>query len=137
MKEENLTRVFGKRNRYLFHIDVGSCNGCDIEVYALSKFGYEFVDDPAMADVILICGSVTKQTKQLLEGVLDKTQKIPKVVVGTCAISGKVFGGEGCARAPVDKFTCVDVYVFGCPPQPKEIKNGILMALKQGGFNYS
>lgn len=125
----------GQRNARLFHINVGSCNGCDIEVYALSMFGYEFVDDVAVAGVIIACGAVTKPIKPILEQTLNKAQDIPVVAVGTCAISSKVFRGEK-VLGPVDEFTPVEVYVFGCPPRPKEIIQGISMASKRGDSRY-
>lgn len=125
----------GQRNTRLFHINVGSCNGCDIEVYALSMFGYEFVDDLTAADVIIACGAVTKPIKPILEQILNRTQNIPVVAVGTCAISGRVFSGEN-VLGPIDEFTPTEVYVFGCPPRPKEIMQGISMALKRGSFCY-
>jgi membrane-bound hydrogenase subunit mbhJ len=111
----------------LFHINVGSCNGCDIEVYSLTESGYEFVDDHT-ADVIVVCGSVNSQTRPILTQLLGKAQKIPIVAVGTCAISARVFSDKGVK--PVDEFTHIDMYVFGCPPRPQEIKNGILRVLK-------
>jgi len=122
----------GQRSVRLFHINVGSCNGCDIEVCALRMFDYEFVDDPKTADVIIACGAVTKPIRPILEQILNKTQNIPLAAVGTCAISGRVFNGER-VLGPIDAFTPTKVYVFGCPPRPKEIMKGISMALKQGG----
>ncbi|MEM0049233.1 MAG: NADH:ubiquinone oxidoreductase [Candidatus Bathyarchaeia archaeon] len=105
----------------LLHINVGSCNGCDVEVLSLAIFGYEFVDDSP--DVIVICGSVNNQTKPVLKQLLDRNRRVPKVAVGTCAISARVFNCENVE--PVDDFTDVDMYVFGCPPSPIEIRNGI------------
>lgn len=118
----------------MFHINVGSCNGCDIEVLSLTRSGYDFVDDPTLADVIVICGSVNSQTRLILEQLLDNAKKIPKVAIGTCAISARVFNDK--SVKPVDEFTFIDMYVFGCPPRPQEIKSGILRLLKLGGFEY-
>ncbi len=123
----------GKGSVRLSHVNVGSCNGCDIETLALKMFDYEFVDDVQTADVIIACGAVTKPIKPIFEQILNKTGNIPVVAVGTCAISGRVFRGEK-VLGPIDAFTPTKVYVFGCPPHPREIMRGISMALKREAF---
>jgi membrane-bound hydrogenase subunit mbhJ len=124
-----LERVETKgRRRFirLLHINLGSCNGCDIEVRSLANFGYKFVDG-TIADVIVLCGSVNIKTRPILEQLINKNQKTPKVAIGTCSISAGVFRGEGVE--PVDKLVHINMYVFGCPPSPREIKSGIMGVL--------
>ncbi len=47
-------------------VDAGSCNGCELEINALSnpfydleRFGFRFVASPRHADVLMVTGPVT------------------------------------------------------------------------------
>src|ERR1035438_2599957 len=55
----------------------------------------------------------------------------PKVVVavGTCGISGGIFGKNYATVGEVDKVVPVDVYIPGCPPRPQSLLHGILLAI--------
>ena len=80
-------------------MDAGSCNGCELEIHALSnafydleRFGLRFVASPRHADVLLVTGPVTKNMREALERTYDATPD-PKwvVAVGDCAINCGVF----------------------------------------------
>ena len=54
-------------------VDAGSCNGCELEIHALSnafydleRFGLHFVASPRHADVLLVTGPVTKNMREAL-----------------------------------------------------------------------
>ena len=54
-------------------VDAGSCNACELELYALSnpiydleRFGLRFVASPRHADVLLVTGPVTKNMREAL-----------------------------------------------------------------------
>src|SRR6185437_14895331 len=56
-------------------LDAGSCNGCELEMHALSnafydleRFGLKFVASPRHADVLFVTGPVTKNMREALEG---------------------------------------------------------------------
>ncbi len=124
------------RSLWVFHVNTGSCNGCDIEIlaaltprYDVERFGIKLVGSPRHADALLITGPVTRdmvdKVKRFYEQVPD-----PKVVIviGSCGISGGVFHESYNLVGPVDKVIPVDVYVPGCPPRPEAIIDGVVKA---------
>ena len=57
------------RSLSIRHVDAGSCNGCELEIHALSnafydleRFGFHFVASPRHADVLMVTGPVTSST---------------------------------------------------------------------------
>ncbi|MEM4598636.1 MAG: NADH-quinone oxidoreductase subunit B family protein [Candidatus Diapherotrites archaeon] len=125
-----------KRSLWVFHVNAGSCNGCDIEIvaaltprYDVERFGIKLVGTPRHADVLLVTGPVTKQMKDKLLRVYEQTPD-PKlvVVVGNCGSTCGVFYESYNIDGPVDKIIPVDVYVHGCPPRPEAIIEGIAKA---------
>ena len=123
-------------NRSLFHVNTGSCNGCDIEIvaaltprYDIERFGMKLVGTPRHADILLVTGPVTRDMEKKLKRVFDQTPD-PKVVmvVGNCGSTGGVFYESYNLAGPVDNIIPVDVYVAGCPPRPEAIIEGIIKA---------
>src|SRR6202142_2643162 len=83
-------------------VDAGSCNGCELEIHALSnayydleRFGMRFVASPRHADVLLVTGPVTKNMREALERTYHAMPS-PKwvIAVGDCAASGGCFAGS-------------------------------------------
>ncbi|MDZ7267741.1 MAG: NADH-quinone oxidoreductase subunit B family protein [candidate division KSB1 bacterium] len=118
-------------------VDAGSCNGCEIEitaltnpVYDLERFGMHFVASPRHADMLLVTGPVTRNMEVPLRKTYEATPA-PKLVVavGDCAQTCGVFKGGYAVFGSVDKVVPVDVFVPGCPPEPADILRGILAAL--------
>jgi len=125
-----------KRALWVYHLNTGSCNGCDIEIvaaltprYDLERFGIVLVGSPRHADVLLVTGPVTRQMESRLKRVYEQTPD-PKmvVVVGSCGIEGGVFYESYNLVGPVDQFIPVDVYVPGCPPRPEAIIEAVVKA---------
>lgn len=123
-----------ERSLWVFHLNTGSCNGCDIEIvagltprYDLERFGIKLVGSPKHADVLLVTGPVTHKMADRVKRVYEQTPE-PKVVivVGTCGTSGGVFYNSYNLLGPVDKIIPVDIYVPGCPARPEAIINGVL-----------
>jgi membrane-bound hydrogenase subunit mbhJ len=133
-----LTRAFN-RSLWVFHVNSGSCNGCEIEIVATitprydpERFGIKLVGTPRHADVLLITGPVTKKMKEKVLRVYHQTPD-PKLVmsIGTCGTSGSPFYESYTLDGPVDDVVPVDVYVPGCPPRPEAIIHGVVTALKK------
>src|SRR5258705_11701239 len=84
------------RSLSIREIDAGSCNGCELEIHALSnayydveRFGIRFVASPRHADVLMVTGPVTKNMHEALERTFHATPD-PKWVIalGDCARDG-------------------------------------------------
>ncbi len=127
--------VFDK-SLWVFHVNTGSCNGCDIEIlaaltprYDAERFGVHLVGTPRHADVLLVTGPVTRDMESKLKRIYEQTPD-PKVVivVGTCGISGGVFHESYNLVGPVDRIIPVDIYVPGCPPRPEAIIDAFVKA---------
>ena len=119
-------------------IDAGSCNGCELEIHALSnafydleRFGLRFVASPRHADVLFVTGPVTKNMREALERTYRATPS-PKwvVAVGDCAIDGGVFAGSYAIVGGVSAVLPVDLHIRGCPPRPTDLLNGLLALMK-------
>jgi Ni,Fe-hydrogenase III small subunit len=125
------------RSLSIRQVDAGSCNGCELEIHALSnpyydleRFGLRFVASPRHADVLLVTGPVTANMRVALERTFAATPG-PKWVVasGDCAIgTGLLCGGYACAAGVADVLP-VDLRIPGCPPSPTALLKGLLTLL--------
>jgi Ni,Fe-hydrogenase III small subunit len=126
-------RVLG-RSLSIRQVDAGSCNGCELEIHALSnavydleRFGLRFVASPRHADVLLVTGPLTRNMKVALERAWNATPD-PKWVValGDCAATGGMFADSYACLGPVENAIPVDLRIPGCPPRPIEILQGLV-----------
>ncbi|HIQ61643.1 MAG TPA: NADH-quinone oxidoreductase subunit B [Candidatus Enterenecus faecium] len=124
------------KSPWIFHINAGSCNGCDIELvsvltprYDAERLGFRLTGTPRQADIVVVSGPVTSQTKDRLVRTLAQVPE-PRVVVslGSCPRSGNVFKGSYCVDGPLEKYTYVDVSVGGCTPKPEAIMAALAKA---------
>ena len=115
-------------------VDAGSCNGCELEMHALSnafydleRFGLRFVASPRHADILLVTGPVTRNMREALERTYAATPD-PKwvVAVGNCARDGGIFAGSYAVTGGVSKVVPVDLHIPGCPPSPERLLRGLL-----------
>ena len=86
--------------------------------YDLWRLGVRWVHDPALADVLVVAGRVTRGLAPLLRDTFEAMPE-PRAVVafGTCACSGGAFVGDE-VPGGADVVIPVDAYVAGCPPPP-------------------
>lgn len=124
------------KSPWLFHVNTGSCNGCDIELVAcltprfdVERFGFKLAGSPRHADIVVVSGPVTSQSKERLIRILDQVPE-PRVVVslGSCPRSGNVFKGSYSVEAPLENFVHVDVSIAGCAVRPQTVIDGLYQA---------
>src|SRR5271165_4483093 len=136
--QASLLAVLG-RALCIRHVDAGSCNGCELEIHALTNpyynlegAGIRFVASPRHADLLLVTGPVAVNMEEALQRTYNATPE-PKLVVavGDCAACGGLFGASYAVRGGVAKVIPVDVTVPGCPPTPLEILRGVLAATRR------
>jgi Ni,Fe-hydrogenase III small subunit len=125
------------RALWVYHVNSGACNGCDIEVinvltpyYDAERFGIKLVGSPRHADVLLVCGPVTRQVAPALRRLLEAVPA-PRLVfaIGSCACGGGIWHDTYNVLGGIDQVTHVDLYVPGCPPRPEAILHGVAVAL--------
>src|SRR5665213_2628623 len=126
------------RSLSIRQVDAGSCNGCELEIHALSnafydveRFGLRFVASPRHADVLLVTGPVTLNMREALERTYAATPG-PKwvVAVGECAFNGGLFAGGYACASGVGEIVPVDLHIRGCPPSPTQLLNGLLALME-------
>ena len=134
---DSLVRTSRRRSPWLFHLNAGSCNGCDIELvacltprYDVEQLGIRLEGSPRHADIIVVSGPVTRTTRAAVETLYAQVPD-PKVVValGSCPASCNVFAGSPTVEGPLERIIHVDVYVPGCPPRPDAVVAGIADAI--------
>lgn len=126
-----------KKSIYLYRVDCGGCNGCEIEIFATitsvfdaERFGIKNTPSPRHADILVYTGAVTRAmylpAKRAYAAAPD-----PKLVLsyGACGCTGGIFHDNYCVWGGTDKILPVDIYVPGCPPSPAQTVYGFAMAL--------
>jgi Ni,Fe-hydrogenase III small subunit len=125
------------RSLSIRHVDAGSCNGCELELHALSnafydleRFGLHFVASPRHADVLTVTGPVTKNMREALLRTYNATPD-PKwvVAIGNCALDGGIFADSYAVAGGVADVVPVDLHIRGCPPSPLQILKGLIALL--------
>ncbi len=132
-----------KKSPWVYHVNVGACNNCDIEIldcltprYDIERFGMILVATPRHADALLVTGVCTRQAAPRLKEVYLQTAKPCLVLcIGACACSMGIFHTSYHGAGPVDKVirevdpNAIIAYVPGCPPKPEAIILGAARAL--------
>lgn len=132
------------RSPWIFHMNTGSCAGCDIEItatftprYDVERLGVKWVGTPRHADILMMTGAMTRQSAERAKRVYEQMPG-PKavVLVGECGVTSGIYRGAYNILGPADDVVPTDVYVLGCPARPENIVNGLLLAinkLRKGG----
>ncbi|MDE2128414.1 MAG: NADH-quinone oxidoreductase subunit B family protein [Betaproteobacteria bacterium] len=136
--QAELLRILG-RALAIRVVDAGSCNGCELEIQALSNpyynlegLGLQFVASPRHADMLLVTGPVSRHMELALRRTYEAMPE-PRLVVaaGECACTGGVFGESYASCGRVGNVLPVDITVAGCPPSPQALLEGILRAVRR------
>jgi len=130
---------FLKKSIWVFHLNTGSCNGCDIEIldvltpyFDAERFGVKLVASPRHADAILMTGPVTLEN---LPKVINAIEAVPRprilIAMGSCGVGGGIWhdtystiGGVRELLKILEKRGVVVDHVFyipGCPIRPEAI----------------
>ncbi len=132
----HLDARFG-RSLAIRQVDAGSCNGCELEIRALTnpyydveRFGVHFVASPRHADVLLVTGPVSRHMAAALRRTW-RAAPAPKWVIaaGSCACDGGEFGESYASCGAVANVIPVDLHIPGCPPSPLTLLHGLLALL--------
>jgi len=132
-----------KKSLWVYHVNTGACNNCDIEVlelltprYDIERFGIQLTGSPRHADVLIVSGICSRQSEPRLQEVYEQTPK-PCVVmcVGSCALSGGIFKDGYHRRKNVDQAirevdpNAIIAYVPGCPPKPEAMISAVIKVI--------
>jgi formate hydrogenlyase subunit 7 len=126
-----------RRSAYVYRVDCGGCNGCEIEIFAAisplfdaERFGIKVVPSPRHADILLFTGAVTRAMRIPAIRAWQASPD-PKISIsyGACGNSGGIFHDLYCVWGGTDRIVPVDVYIPGCPPTPAATIYGFAMAL--------
>ena len=133
-----------RKSLWVYHVNAGACNNCDIEVlelltprYDIERFGMLLVGSPRHADVLAVTGVCTRQAMPRVQEVYMQTPR-PCVVmaVGSCALEQGIFTEAYHMGPRVDEaIRAVDpdaiiMYVPGCPPKPEAMISAAVKAME-------
>ena len=71
MSLDNMLKKLSVRSPWLFRINAGSCNGCDVELattaciprYDVERLGCRYCGSPRHADIVLVTGPLTTRVR--------------------------------------------------------------------------
>jgi Ni,Fe-hydrogenase III small subunit len=126
-----------KKSPWITIFNSGDCKGCGLECIALTspkydieRFGCLLKANPKHADILLVNGVATRQSKDELKKVYSEMSSDKKVIaIGACAISGGIFRNSYNSSKGINTIIQVDYYVPGCPPKPEAIIDALLKVL--------
>ncbi len=133
-----------RKSLWVYHVNAGACNNCDIEVldlltprYDIERFGMLLVGSPRHADVLAVTGTCTRQAMPRVQEVYMQTPR-PCVVmaIGSCALAQGIFAESYHMGPKVDEaIRAVDpeaiiMYVPGCPPKPEAMISAAVKAME-------
>ncbi len=121
---------------HIMVVDAGDCGACLHEVnqlnnplYNMHRLGFFFTATPRAADLLLVVGPVSENMRGPLLKTWEAMPSTRRVMaVGSCAISGGVFGRSFICAGGVSSVLPVDFEVPGDPPPPLAILHGLLVA---------
>jgi Ni,Fe-hydrogenase III small subunit len=124
-----------KRSLHIMVVDAGDCGACLHEIkqlnnplYNIHRLGMFFTATPRTADILLVVGPVSENMRGPLLKTYDAMPQPKRVVaVGSCAITGSIFGQTFASVGSVGMVLPVDAEVPGNPPPPLAILHSLLV----------
>lgn len=125
---------FKRRSIFIRHLDCGSCNGCELELIALSNtiydashYGIRFEASPRHADILAMTGAYTRNLDEAAGLTLEAMPENRIVTIGDCSKDGGVFKDSyAIIEHPSEINDAIIAHVPGCPPTPTEILEVLL-----------
>lgn len=122
------------KSLHVLVVDAGDCGACLHEVkqlnnplYNMHRLGLFMTATPRNADLLLVVGPVSENMRGPLLKAWEAMPGERRVLaVGSCAISGGVFGRSFICAGGVGSVLPVDFEVPGDPPPPLSILHGLL-----------
>lgn len=126
-----------QRSAYVYRVDCGGCNGCEIEIFAAitplfdaERFGIKVVASPRHADILLFTGAVTRAMRMpALRAWASAPDHKIAISYGACGVGGGIFHDLYCVWGGSDTIVPIDVWIPGCPPTPAATIHGFAVAL--------
>lgn len=120
-------------------VDSGSCNACEAECnalanpyYNLERLGIYFVASPRQADVMLLSGLMTFN---MYHHAIEAYKQIPEpkwvISLGDCPNGDAPFSQTFAIKGLDSDAIPISHNIPGCPPEPKEIIQGLLDFLRK------
>jgi Ni,Fe-hydrogenase III small subunit len=128
-----------KKSIWVFHLNTGSCNACDIEVldaltpfHDAERFGVKLVGSPRHADAILLTGPTTLESLPKVINAIEAAPR-PRIIIalGSCGSGGGIWhdtystigGVNSLVKILKERGIEVDgvYYVPGCPIRPEAL----------------
>ncbi len=125
------------RSVFLRHLDCGSCNGCELELVALSnpiydseRYGIKFEASPRHADALVLTGPMTRNLVEAARLTLEAMPVRRVVTIGDCTCDEDSANEKNVFR---DSYAVTELpeelrkalipggHVPGCPPIPEAI----------------
>lgn len=141
--KNSLERI--KKSIWVFHLNTGSCNACDIEIldaltpfHDAERFGVKLVGSPRHADVLLLTGPITAESLPKVINAIEAAPR-PRIIValGSCGSGGGIWhdtystigGVSELMKILKDRGIQVDAvyYVPGCPIRPDALLYAIAL----------
>ena len=110
MKQHLLQDI--RRSAYVYRVDCGGCNACEIEIFAAitpvfdaERFGIKVVSSPRHADILLFTGAVTRAMRMppIIKSVFPTARAVSAAVFSTISTA------SGAAATPLSPL------MFGSP----------------------
>jgi Ni,Fe-hydrogenase III small subunit len=125
-----------RRSAHVMVVDAGDCGACLREVkqlnnpfYNMHRLGIFLTATPRAADVLLVVGPVSENMRVPLLKTYEAMPTPKRVLaVGTCAVTGGVFGRTFMSAGGAASVLPVDLEIPGDPPPPLAILHGLLVA---------
>lgn len=124
----------------LRHLDCGSCNGCELELSALSnpvydieQYGIRFQAWPRHAVCLAMTGPLTRGLVEAARLTLEAMPEPAIIAIGDCALGvGPFQEAYGIAPRPAEIEEAIRLRIPGCPPSPSDILAALAAWVRSG-----